>query len=240
MTSKITENSSYCEGASSEVSSGDCVDRLTPFSINSAAKVEYQIANQAHWYDALRVAENIICEKQDAIEYAKIAQKEQEQKIRYQEVNLSKFPQLEQITILADIGRWTVDLKKQKRLIEDAEFELATALLMKQKILDAHPEIAKMDYSEIQKIASKEAYLETKARQIVTTILGIKYNLPSEICDFLLQGDEEVIDRVTALMPSKAEKIQGEIPKLVKSFDRQNKQLIDSKERAKLESMLNE
>lgn len=197
----------------------DLSKRLTPYSINSAAKIEFSILSQGHWYEALRMAENVICEKSDAIKYAKIAKSEQEEKIAYQELNLQSYSPLEQISILADISRWAIDVEKHNRLIEDAQFEMDTALRLKRQILRLYPESATMSYEQMQRDASYQAYLETRAEQLTLAIAGRMYNLPPEVFQFLLNKDGTG-DRLTSMLTEKLDRLHESINSFSRVLER--------------------
>lgn len=222
--------------------------RLTPYSINSAAKVEFAIMGQSHWFDGLRIAENIICEKQEALEHQKISATEQEAKIRYQESHLKEYSELEQISIFAEVQRWKLDLAKQKRLIEDAQVELDTALKVKARILTDNPEIADLTYQEIQLSSSYEAYYDARARQIALALIVSKYSLDPEIVKTLLSFDAQGLNRIAQLIPQKLELIERDIPVLTaicaalqghqEDSSPWNDVILENREAVKLEKML--
>lgn len=223
----------------SNIDSSSFGERITPFSLNSAAKIEYSILSQGHWYDALRMAENIIQEKQDAIAYAEIQKQEQEEKIAYQKKHLQYQPPLERITIYANIARWTVDCQKQERLLEDAHFEMQVALRLKQQILEQNPEIATMDYQQIQEKGSYQAYLHTKAEQLACTAVSLERNLPAELVKFLL-SDQDVLTQIEPMITQNLRIIEGKLDQLEAACDQEPNPHRYNPHFAKLQSMLND
>lgn len=136
---------------------------LTNLSLNSKYKTYISIYSQLHWFNQLRICEQIIVEKKQLLDSMFSGRNETEKK---EEEFLP--PQ-----------------------IRDAISDLEIAVEAKKRILEENPQIEKMDFDQIQSVYGKEAYMAEVSHKISCQMIASQNNLPYEILEFILRFPDE-------------------------------------------------
>lgn len=130
--------------------------KITNMSINSSYKTYLNILGQTHWFNSLRVCEQIIFRNTELLEneYNKVHRHENK-----------------------DIPN--------SALIRDTLEELKIAVSLKEKILAEHPEINDMSFEEIQFTLGKDAHVSDLSHKIACQVMAKETNLPYDILELL-------------------------------------------------------
>ncbi len=203
----------------------ELTNRLTPASINTEAKLKATILGQSHWFDGLRICENTIEEKQEALELAEIGIQELEGKILIRESEITdKTDPIKKLEISSDVKRLSISVRQHNRMKRDAEHELKIARELKEYLLALHPEVKDLSYERIQESLSMEAYLDNQVTGIVAAMLERQTHVPAHIIELLLKKEEAVINNILALIEPKLCQLDQSLTPLVAKFNPQVKQ----------------
>ena len=198
-------------------------NRQTPSSINSAAKIEFEIKSQGNPFDMLRIAENIIEEKEEALALAEISLEERRSKINWQKEQAELTGGIEAISLRAEIKRLSLELEKYERVKRDAEFELNIAKITRTHILKEYPTLKNYNYEQMQSIASYQAYLDNKANALIIAMLERSLGLPANLTEFLLTGDSDLIAQIQQKILTKLETLDQSLPSVMALLQQQQK-----------------
>lgn len=148
---------------------------LTNLSLNSRSKTEIAIFGQVHWYNQLRIAEQIIIQKQKILSDI-LAKYQQESPLKNSDKEQeSAIPENQDDSIFG-------------YQLRDTYSELQIALAAKKKILSEHPEIVKMSYDYIQESIATEANLAELSHKYVCQMMAKQgHPLPYESLEFLMR-----------------------------------------------------
>ena len=166
----------------------------------------------------MRLAENIIDEKTESLELAEINTKAAEAKVLYEESRLDSLKGLEKIEVGASIQRFALDYRRHSKLKRDAEFELQVALKMKARILKQNPQLASLEYEEMQNQLSYEAYVNNLADNLIGDVLERAINVPQSVVELNLSSDTELIAEVQQAIALKLTSLDQKLPQSIKLF----------------------
>lgn len=131
-------------------------NKITNLSINSSYKTYLSILGQTHWFNSLRVCEQIIFRNTELLES------------KYEELSHHEKQDIPNSAVL-----------------RDTLSELKIALNLKEKILAQHPEVTEKGFEEVQLTVGREAHISELSHKITCQILARETNIPYDILELL-------------------------------------------------------
>ena len=169
--------------------------RYTNSSLNDKCKVRYAIFSQPHWFGQLQTAENIISDRSEVIKKNQILLKKNLALIEIRQRKIDPDPE-ESIELQADVALAELEATKFEGLLRDAEMELQVAQEARQLILEQHPEVAQMNYDQLQEQYTPQAFAANLAKNVAIDSLSKQTKLPPGLVNCLLSVSPEQLQQV--------------------------------------------
>jgi hypothetical protein len=163
-------------------------------------------ATRIHWLEGLKLAENIIQEKQSALRANKSAIAKHQRQLVLESEKLHLYRLLNPVLGIPLLGTWignkVADIEDKlnsyreeeqplKDRFRDCMMELDTAMRKRAEIIINHPEVRELSYEQIQERYSGSALREKKAFAIASTIWSVERGLPESVGQLILSSTSE-------------------------------------------------